>query len=107
KDVASQAVMSVRRDSRAKESIPLANLVERLPAMLADIQVSLFRQAEEFRRQNTTLADSKADVLAHFAADRRGFVAAPWDGPAACGAGGEGGTGAARRGRTAPSRVLR
>jgi prolyl-tRNA synthetase len=83
KDVANQAVMSVRRDTRAKESIPLASLAERLPALLADIQATLFTQAEEFRAQNTTLASSKADVLAHFEADRRGFVAAPWDGSAA------------------------
>ena len=83
KDVASQAVMSVRRDNRAKESIPLAQLAERLPVLLADIQSSLYRQAEEFRRANTVEAGSKADVIAHFAADRRGFVAVAWDGSAA------------------------
>ena len=83
KDVANQAVMSVRRDTRAKESIPLAALAERLPAMLADIQQSLFKQALEFRSANTVLARSKEDVLAHFAAERRGFVAVPWDGSAA------------------------
>jgi len=83
KDVANQAVMSVRRDTRAKESIPLSQLAERLPALLADIQATLYRQAEAFRGENTTLAHSKAEVIAHFAADRRGFVAAPWDGSAA------------------------
>jgi prolyl-tRNA synthetase len=83
KDVANQAVMTVRRDTRAKESVPLAALAERLPALLADIQATLFRQAEAFRSQHTTLVGSKADVIAHFAADRRGFVAAPWDGSAA------------------------
>src|SRR5262249_29364650 len=82
KDVANQAVMSVRRDTRAKESIPLAALAERLPALLADVQATLFRQAEEFRSENTTLVHSPAEVIAHFAADRRGFVAAPWDGSA-------------------------
>jgi prolyl-tRNA synthetase len=82
KDVANQAVMTVRRDTRAKESVPLAALATRLPALLADIQATLFRQAEEFRSRNTTLAGSKAEVIAHFEADRRGFVAAPWDGSA-------------------------
>ncbi len=82
KDVANQAVMSVRRDTRVKESIPLASLAERLPALLADIQATLFRQADEFRTANTVFASSKADVIAHFAADRRGFVAVPWDGSA-------------------------
>ena len=83
KDVANQAVMTVRCDTRAKESVPLAALATRLPALLADIQATLHRQAEEFRAQNTALAGSKAEVLAHFAADKRGFVAAPWDGSAA------------------------
>jgi prolyl-tRNA synthetase len=73
----------VRRDARAKESVPFGALAERLPALLADIQATLYRQAETFRAENTTLAGSKAEVLAHFAADRRGFVAAPWDGSAA------------------------
>ena len=82
KDVANQAVMSVRRDSRAKESIPLAALAERLPALLADIQVSLYAQAEGFRAANTVIAHSKAEVIAHFEAERRGFVVAPWDGSA-------------------------
>ena len=82
RDVANQAVMSVRRDTRAKESIPLAALAERLPAMLADIQSSLFQQALEFRTANTVLASSKEEVLAHFAADKRGFVAVAWDGSA-------------------------
>jgi prolyl-tRNA synthetase len=83
RDVANQAVMSVRRDSRTKESIPLAALAERLPALLAEIQAALFRQAQEFRTAHTVLAATKADVLAHFAADKRGFVAVPWDGSAA------------------------
>jgi prolyl-tRNA synthetase len=80
KDVANQSVMTVRRDMRAKEPVPLAALAERVPAMLADIQASLYRQALEFREANTALATTKAEVLAHFAADKRGFVAVPWDG---------------------------
>jgi prolyl-tRNA synthetase len=82
RDVANQSVMTVRRDTRGKEPVPLAALAERVPELLADIQASLFRQALEFRDANTVLAASKADVLAHFAADRRGFVAMPWDGSA-------------------------
>jgi len=83
KDVANQAVMSVRRDNRAKESIPLAQLAERLPVLLDDVQASLFRQASEFRDASTVLATSKEEVLAHFGAEKRGYVAVPWDGSAA------------------------
>jgi prolyl-tRNA synthetase len=83
KDVANDAVMSVRRDTRAKESIPFAALPERLPALLAEIQKSLFDQAKAFRDEGTVLASSKEEVIAHFSADKRGFVAVAWDGSAA------------------------
>ena len=83
RDVAAGAVMSVRRDTRAKESIPLAALAGRLPALLADVQAALFRRAAEFREANTVLAGSKDQVIAHFAADKRGFAAVAWDGSAA------------------------
>jgi prolyl-tRNA synthetase len=83
KDVANAAVMSVRRDSRGKESIPLANLAERLPALLAEVQQSLFEQAKKFRDENTLLAASTEEVIAHFAAEKRGFAAVAWDGSAA------------------------
>ena len=83
RDVAGASVMSVRRDTRAKEAIPLADLPQRLPALLTEIQRTLFDQALAFRESQTVLATSKDEVLAHFAADRRGFVAVPWDGSAA------------------------
>jgi hypothetical protein len=66
RDVANQAVMSVRRDNRAKESIPLDQLATRLPAILDEVQATLFQQAKEFRAANTVLATSKDEVLAHF-----------------------------------------
>jgi len=83
KDVASNAVMSVRRVDRGKESIPFDQLATRLPAILAEVQAALFQQAKDFRDQSTLLAQSKEEVIAHFAADRRGFVAVAWDGSAA------------------------
>lgn len=83
KDVASAAVMTVRRDTRAKESVPLAELGTRLPAMLADVQKTMFEQAKAFREESTVLATTKEEVIAHFSAEKRGFVAVPWDGTAA------------------------
>ncbi|MCC6651052.1 MAG: proline--tRNA ligase [Candidatus Eisenbacteria bacterium] len=83
KDVASSAVMTVRRDTRAKESVPLAELGTRLPAMLADVQRTMFEQAKAFREENTVLAQTKEEVIAHFNSEKRGFVAVPWDGTAA------------------------
>ncbi len=83
KDVANAAVMSVRRDTRGKESIPLANLAERLPVLLDEIQRSLFEQAKAFRAENTVMVGTKDEAIAHFGAEKRGFVAMPWDGSAA------------------------
>jgi prolyl-tRNA synthetase len=79
RDVAKQAVMSVRRDTRAKESIGLADLPERLPVLLEEIQRDLFTAALRFRDENTATARTLAELEAHFA-EKRGFVAVPWDG---------------------------
>jgi prolyl-tRNA synthetase len=81
KDVAKSAVMSVRRDNRNKESIPLEQLAERLPVLLDEVQKSLFEAARTFRAENTAQATTLAELEAHFAA-KRGFVAVPWDGRA-------------------------
>ncbi len=84
KDVAKGAVMSVRRDSRAKESIPLDRLGERLPALLEEVQADLFRAARAFRGQHTSAAASLDELVRHFRDDgRRGFVTLPWEGSAA------------------------
>ncbi len=82
RDVAQGAVMSVRRDTRAKEAIPLDRLAERLPALLDEVQRDLFEAARRFRDQNTARARDLAELEAHFAG-RRGFVAIPWKDDAA------------------------
>ncbi|HEY3216531.1 MAG TPA: proline--tRNA ligase [Candidatus Eisenbacteria bacterium] len=81
KDVAKAAVMSVRRDDRAKESIPLDALDVRLPALLEQVQAALLESARRFREENTGYATTVDEVEAHFAS-KRGFVAVPWDGSA-------------------------
>jgi len=78
KDVAKGAVMSVRRDNRAKESIPLDALATRLPALLDEVQAALFRAALEFREQNTAPAATLAEIEAHFET-KRGFIVVPWN----------------------------
>src|SRR5262245_49820487 len=49
RDVAQGSVMSVRRDTRAKEPIALDRIAERLPALLEEIQAALFAAAKAFR----------------------------------------------------------
>jgi prolyl-tRNA synthetase len=82
KDVAKGAVMSVRRDGRQKESIPLDALASRLPQLLDEVQRALFQAAHAFRAENTATARTLEEIEAHFAT-KRGFVAVPWDGSAA------------------------
>jgi prolyl-tRNA synthetase len=77
KDVAQGAVMTVRRDDRKKESVPVERLAERLPVLLDEIQAALFAAAKAFRAENTGTARTLAEIEAHFAS-RRGFVAVPW-----------------------------
>ena len=84
RDVEKRAVMSVRRLDRAKESIPLERLAERLPALLEEIQVGLYRSAREFRERNTVACATLDELVRHFQDEgRRGFVAVPWNGSAA------------------------
>jgi prolyl-tRNA synthetase len=82
KDVANAAVMSVRRDTRAKESIPLDRLADRLPELLEQIQRDFFEAARRYRDEQTVRVSSVEELEAHFQ-ERRGFVALPWrDDPA-------------------------
>jgi len=81
RDVAGSSVMSVRRDNRTKQPIPLTELGTRLPALLDEMQRDLFQSALKFRDENTAFAKDLGEIEAHFR-DRRGYVAAPWDGDA-------------------------
>ena len=82
RDVAQAAVMSVRRDNRAKESIPIDALAARLPQLLDDVQRGLFDAAKLFRDDSTVLVSSVEELEEHFAT-KRGFVGMPWDDDAA------------------------
>jgi prolyl-tRNA synthetase len=83
RDVAQRAVMAVRRDTRAKESIPLDALPERLPALVEQMQQDYFQRALDFREQNTHQAATLDEMVALFA-EKRGFVRAQWCGSADC-----------------------
>ncbi len=83
RDVAQSQVMSVRRDTRAKEPIPFDALAERLPVMMETIQQALFDRAKAFREQRTWRVSS-VDELAEQIERERGFFLAPWCGSAAC-----------------------
>ena len=56
RDVAARQAVVVRRDTKTKEMVPWEALAARAPAMLIDIQDSLFREATRFLADNTRRA---------------------------------------------------
>jgi prolyl-tRNA synthetase len=89
RDARAEAATVVRQDLRAeekgspKESVPLAALAERLPALLAEIQTAMFDRALAFQQQRTRSVDSRAEFAAALATER-GFLRAHWCGDSAC-----------------------
>ena len=83
RDVAQGQAIAVRRDTRAKEPIPLTGLGARLPELLEDVQRSLFDRAVAFRASRTHHVKS-VDEIAELMEQERGFFWAPWCGSAAC-----------------------
>jgi prolyl-tRNA synthetase len=79
KDIEKNQVVLVRRDTGEKEFAARAGLAERLRALLVEIQESMLRQATEFRDANTRHAETYQE-LREILEEKRGFVAAPWDG---------------------------
>jgi prolyl-tRNA synthetase len=78
----------VRRDRAFKEegqkqTIPLAAIVAAIPAVLVDIQASLFAQAKAFLEEHTLVAADRATFL-QLLVDRAGLVEIPWCERAAC-----------------------
>src|SRR6266853_1908474 len=58
RDVQNNSVVLVRRDTRAKEPVPVEALEARLPELVEELQKALFQRAVEFRAQNTHYTDS-------------------------------------------------
>lgn len=68
KDEANQTVRSVRRDNGAREDLKWSELTVRVPALLEDIQKSLYERACAFRDAHTTEVSSYEDLKAALAA---------------------------------------
>ncbi len=77
-----QAVLA-RRDTGERKAVPREALPEEIPALLEDIQTSLYRRALRFREENTFTVESYDEFKAIFEG-QGGFVNAYWCGDAAC-----------------------
>lgn len=83
RDIAAGQAVLVRRDKKTKETVSLDSLEARVPALLDDIQDSLFEEAKEFLRTNIRSAgtyEEFKDVLEN----KKGFVAGLWCGSESC-----------------------
>ncbi|ALX49187.1 proline--tRNA ligase [Lentibacillus amyloliquefaciens] len=83
KDIENDQVVLVRRDTGEKEFVPLAELEERLPALLEEVQQNLYNQALEHREEATTTAVDM-DAFKKALAENPGFIKAMWCGDVEC-----------------------
>ena len=77
RDAQSNSVVLVRRDTRAKEIVPVEALEARLPVLLEEIQQDLYRRALAFREQHTYRTDDYEEFK-QIIAEQRGFVRVKW-----------------------------
>ena len=83
KDIEKSAVMIARRDTREKQSIPMAGLADKLRELLNDVQRTLLERAHQFREEHTIRVDDY-QAFKEAMEGRPGFVIAPWCGAADC-----------------------
>ena len=62
RDVASNNIVLKRRDTGTKEVLPQAELAQRLPLVLAQMQQDLYDRAKQRLKENTVLANSIGEV---------------------------------------------
>jgi prolyl-tRNA synthetase len=82
-DVAADQAVVVRRDTREKASVPIADLAPTIETLLANIQEALFRSAKRMLAEHTAEVETYAD-LAERAAANAGWSLAHWCVDAAC-----------------------
>jgi len=94
RDVQNRSVVLVRRMDRQKQFVPVDELLERVPALLAEIQAALFQRALDFRNESTHEVATWDEFIAIFPereagqeaqeGEKRGMVWANWCGVTDC-----------------------
>jgi prolyl-tRNA synthetase len=83
RDVAADQATVVRRDTRAKEAVPLATLAPTVETLLADFQSSLFAAAQKMLSERLATVHSYTELADRVAANA-GWSLAHWCGDSAC-----------------------
>jgi prolyl-tRNA synthetase len=79
RDLENGTVEVARRDTKEKQVMKLEEVATAIPALLENIQTSIFEKAMKFRDAHITRVDS-FDELKKVLDDKGGFVSAHWDG---------------------------
>jgi len=79
RDMQNGTIELARRDEKTKETVPSEGLVERVEALLEEIQVNIFNKALSFREEHTFKTDSWEEFK-ELIGRTAGFVHAYWDG---------------------------
>ena len=79
RDLDNGTVEVARRDTKAKMSLPLADIVASVDQLLTDIQHDMYEKAKQFRVTHTTRVDS-SDEFKRVLDNEAGFVLAHYDG---------------------------
>ena len=80
KDISNDVAMLVRRDTGEKKSVPIANLVSEVSALLKEIQNNLFDRALKYQQDKTVKVDTWDEFTK--AIEEGKFVLAHWSGEA-------------------------
>ncbi len=81
RDLQNNVVEIARRDTKEKTSVSMDGIEEYIKNLLADIQLSMFNKAKQFRDGHITKTDNW-DEFVNLLDTRGGFVSAHWDGTA-------------------------
>ena len=79
RDLDAGMVEVVRRDTKEKMSLPLADIVASVDQLLTDIQTNIYERAKSFRAAHTTRVDSY-DEFKRLLDEEPGFLLAHYDG---------------------------
>ena len=79
RDLASGMAEVARRDTLEKLPIPQAELGERIPQLLEEIQDNIYRRALEYQQSHITRVDSYEEFK-EVLEGKGGFISAHWDG---------------------------
>lgn len=81
KDLENSSAEVVRRDTLVKEMMSWDEVVERMPAILEDVQQGIYRKALNFRKENSFKVDDYEEFK-RILDEKGGFIYAHWDGTA-------------------------